>query len=114
MKVRGASQTAVQKVRMKIRGAAQPAAKAKAKVKRCSNPRCRHKPASPRAKFCMGCFKENARNAGTWSGGNKGAGGFVGNKGNRSTGEAKRFAGLKSAERRLKIREGCQPAVLLA
>ena len=33
MKVRGASQTAVQKVRMKIRGAAQPAAKAKAKVK---------------------------------------------------------------------------------
>ena len=33
MKVRGASQTAFQKVRMKIRGAAQPAAKAKAKVK---------------------------------------------------------------------------------
>ena len=33
MKVRGASQSAFQKVRMKIRGAAQPAAKAKAKVK---------------------------------------------------------------------------------
>ena len=62
---------AVQKVAMKIRGAADPAAKAKAKVKRCSNPRCRHKPASPRAKFCMGCFKNNARITGGRSAGNK-------------------------------------------
>ena len=98
MKVRGASQTAFQKVRMKIRGAAQPAAKAKAKVKKCSKPRCRNNAASPRAKFCIGCFKDNARCTGARSGGR--CGGVVGNKGNRSTGEAKRFAGLKSAERR--------------
>ena len=42
MKVRGASQPAFQKVRMKIRGAALPVAKAKAKVKPCSKPQCRY------------------------------------------------------------------------
>ena len=104
MKVRGASQTAFQKVRMKIRGAAQPAAKAKAKVKQCSKPRCRNNAASPRAKFCIGCFKDNARCTGARTGGNSGAKGVVENKGNRSTGDAKRFAGLKSAERKLVLR----------
>ena len=86
MKVRGASQTAFQKVRMKIRGAAQPAAKAKAKVKRCSKPRCRNNAASPRAKFCIGCFKDNARCTGARStgGGNSGAKGVIGNSGNSS------------------------------
>ena len=86
MKVRGASQTAFQKVRMKIRGAAQPAAKAKAKVKKCSKPRCRNNAASPRAKFCIGCFKDNARCTGARStgGGNSGAKGVIGNSGNSS------------------------------
>ena len=84
MKVRGASQTAVQKVRMKIRGAAQPAAKAKAKVKKCSKPRCRNNAASPRAKFCIGCFKDNARCSGARTGGNSGAKGVIGNSGNSS------------------------------
>ena len=100
MKVRGASQPAFQKVRMKIRGAAQPAAKAKAKVKKCSKPRCRNNAASPRAKFCIGCFKDNARCSGARStgggnssakgvignsgGGNSSAKGVIGNKGNRS------------------------------
>ena len=84
MKVRGASQTAFQKVRMKIRGAAQPAAKAKAKVKQCSKPRCRNNAASPRAKFCIGCFKDNARCTGARTGGNSGAKGVIGNSGNSS------------------------------
>ena len=86
MKVRGASQPAFQKVRMKIRGAAQPAAKAKAKVKKCSKPRCRNNAASPRAKFCIGCFKDNARCTGARStgGGNSGAKGVIGNSGNSS------------------------------
>ena len=106
MKVRGASQTAFQKVRMKIRGAAQPAAKAKAKVKKCSKPRCRNNAASPRAKFCIGCFKDTARCTGARTRGNSGAKGVVENKGNRSTGDAKRFAGLKSAERRLACSSG--------
>ena len=98
-KVCGASQ----KVRMKIRGAAQPAAKAKAKVKQCSKPRCRNNAASPRAKFCTGCFKDNARCTGALTSGNKGAkGGW--NKGNCTTGEKKRWAGLKSAERKLILR----------
>ena len=81
MKVRGASQTAFQKVRMKIRGAAQPAAKAKAKVKQCSKPRCRNNAASPRAKFCIGCFKDNARCTGARTGGNSSAKGVIGNSG---------------------------------
>ena len=81
MKVRGASQTAFQKVRMKIRGAAQPAAKAKAKVKKCSKPRCRNNAASPRAKFCIGCFKDNARCSGARTGGNSSAKGVIGNSG---------------------------------
>ena len=81
MKVRGASQTAFQKVRMKIRGAAQPAAKAKAKVKKCSKPRCRNNAASPRAKFCIGCFKDNARCSGARTGGNSSAKGVIGNRG---------------------------------
>ena len=81
MKVRGASQPAFQKVRMKIRGAAQPAAKAKAKVKKCSKPRCRNNAASPRAKFCIGCFKDNARCTGARS---TGAKGVIGNSGNSS------------------------------
>ena len=86
MKVRGASQPAFQKVRRKIRGAAQLAAKAKAKVKKCSKPRCRNNAASPRAKFCIGCFKENARRTGARStgGGNSGAKGVIGNSGNSS------------------------------
>ena len=100
MKVRGASQTAFQKVRMKIRGAAQPAAKAKAKVKKCSKPSCWNNAASPRAKFCIGCFKDNARCTGARTGGNSGAKGVIGNSGNTNTGEEKRFAGMKSAERR--------------
>jgi hypothetical protein len=90
MKVRGASQPAFQKVRMKVRGAAQPAAKAKAKVKKCSKPRCRNDAASPRAKFCIGCFKENARCTGSRTGGNSGAKGVIGNSGNSS---AKGFMG---------------------
>ena len=49
MKVRGASQPAFQKVRMKICGAALPVAKAKAKAKQCSKPRCRNNAASSRA-----------------------------------------------------------------
>ena len=81
MKVRGASPSAFQKVRMKIRGAAQPAAKAKAKVKKCSKPRCRNNAASPRAKFCIGCFKDNARCTGARS---TGAKGVIGNSGNSS------------------------------
>ena len=32
----------------------------KGKVKKCSKPHCRNDAASPRAKFCMGCFKDNA------------------------------------------------------
>ena len=67
MKVRGASQPAVQKVRMQICGAAQPAAKAKAKVKKCSKPSCWNNAASPRAKFCIGCYKDNARCTGARS-----------------------------------------------
>ena len=70
MKVRGASQPAFQKARMKIHGAVQSAAKAKAKVKKCSKPRCRNNAASPRAKFCIGCFKDNARCTGARSTGN--------------------------------------------
>ena len=81
MKVRGASQPAFQKVRLKIRGAAQPAAKAKAKVKKCSKPRCRNNAASPRAKFCIGCFKDNARCSGARTGGNSSAKGVIGNSG---------------------------------
>ena len=112
MKVRGASQTAFQKVRMKIRGAAQPAAKAKAKVKKCSKPRCRNNAASPRAKFCIGCFKDNARCTGARTGGNSGAKGVIGNSGNSSakglmgnsgntnSGQKKKFAGKRSALRR--------------
>ena len=128
MKVRGASQTAFQKVRMKIRGAAQPAAKAKAKVKKCSKPRCRNNAASPRAKFCIGCFKDNARCTGARStgGGNSGAKGVIGNSGggnssakgvignsgnssakglmgnsgNTNSGQKKKFAGKRSALRR--------------
>ena len=124
MKVRGASQPAFQKVRMKVRGAAQPAAKAKAKVKKCSKPRCRNDAASPRAKFCIGCFKENARCTGSRTGGNSGAKGvignsgnssakgfmgnsgnssakgFRGNRGNTSSGQKKKFASKRSALRR--------------
>ena len=100
MKVRGASQTAFQKVRMKIRGAAQPAAKAKAKVKKCSKPRCRNNAASPRAKFCIGCFKDNARCTGARTGGNSGAKGLMGNRGNTNSGQKKKFAGKMSALRR--------------
>ena len=109
MKVRGASQTAFQKVRMKIRGAAQPAAKAKAKVKKCSKPRCRNNAASPRAKFCIGCFKDNARCTGARSTGAKGvignsgnssAKGLMGNSGNTNSGQKKKFAGKRSALRR--------------
>ena len=81
MKVRGASQPAFQKVRMKIRGAAQPAAKAKAKVKQCSKPRCRNNAASLRVKFCIVCFKDNARCTGARS---TGAKGVIGNSGNSS------------------------------
>ena len=68
---------------MKVRGASQPAAKAKAKVKKCSKPRCRNNAASPRAKFCIGCFKDNARCTGARStgGGNRGAKGVIGNRG---------------------------------
>ena len=33
----------------------------KMKAKKCSKPRCRNSAASPRAKFCIGCFKKNAR-----------------------------------------------------
>ena len=84
MKVRGASQPAFQKVRMKIRGAALPVAKTKAKVKQCSKPRCRNNAASPRAKFCIGCFKDNARCTGARTGGNSGAKGVIGNSGNSS------------------------------
>ena len=85
MKGCGASQPAFQKVRRKIRGAAQLAAKAKAKVKKCSKPRCRNNAASPRAKFCIGCFKENARRTGARStgGGNSGAKGVIGNSGGK-------------------------------
>ena len=83
MKVRGASQTAFQKVRMKIRGAAQPAAKAKAKVKQCSKPRCRNNAASPRAKYCIGCFRDNARCTGARTGGNSSAKGVIGNRGGK-------------------------------
>ena len=54
MKVRGASQPAFQKVRMKIRGAALPVAKAKAKVKPCSKPQCRYLNTLP---FC--CFNSS-------------------------------------------------------
>ena len=81
--LRGASQPALQKVRRKIRGAAQLAAKAKAKVKKCSKPRCRNNAASPRAKFCIGCFKDKARCTGARStgGGNRGAKGVIGNRG---------------------------------
>ena len=86
MKVRGASQPAFQKVRLKIRGAAQPAAKAKAKVKKCSKPRCRNNAASPRAKFCIGCFKDNARCTGARSTGNSGAKGVIGNSGGGNSG----------------------------
>ena len=100
MKVRGASQTAFQKVRMKIRGAAQPAAKAKAKVKKCSKPRCRNNAASLRAKFCIGCFKANARCTGAKTGGNSGAKGVIGNSGNTNSGQQKKFAGKRSALRR--------------
>ena len=84
MKVCGASQPAFQKVRRKIRGAAQLAAKAKAKVKKCSKPRCRNNAASPRAKFCIDCFKDNARCTGARTGGNSGAKGVIGNSGNSS------------------------------
>ena len=52
---------------MEICGAAQPAAKAKAKVKKCSKPSCWNNAASPRAKFCIGCFKDNARCTGARS-----------------------------------------------
>ena len=97
MKVRGASQSAFQKVRMKIRGAAQPAAKAKAKVKKCSKPRCRNNAASPRAKFCIRCFKDNARCTGARS---TGAKGVIGNSGNTNSGKKKKLAGKRSALRR--------------
>ena len=100
MKVRGASQTAFQKVRMKIRGAAHPAVKAKAKVKKCSKPRCRNNAASLRAKFCIGCFKANARCTGARTGGNSGAKGVIGNSGNTNSGQKKKFAGKRSALRR--------------
>ena len=41
------------------------AANAKAKAtKKCSTPRCRNDAASPRAKFCTGCFKTNASGTG--------------------------------------------------
>ena len=87
---------------MKIRGAAQPAAKAKAKVKKCSKPRCRNNAASPRAKFCIGCFKDNARCTGARStgGGNSGAKGVIGNSGKTNSGQKKKFAGKRSALRR--------------
>ena len=106
--LRGASQPALQKVRRKIRGAAQLAAKAKAKVKKCSKPRCRNNAASPRAKFCIGCFKDKARCTGARStgGGNRGAKGVIGNRGaqglmgnsgNTNSGQKKKVAGKRNA-----------------
>ena len=93
-KVCDASQPAFQKVRMKIRGAAQPAAKAKAKVKQCSKPRCRNNAASPRAKYCIGCFRDNARCTGARTGGNSSAKGLMGNRGNTSSRQKKKITAL--------------------
>ena len=58
----------------------------KGKVQKCSKPHCRNDAASPRAKFCLGCFKDNARCTGARStgGGNSGAKGVIGNSGNSS------------------------------
>ena len=73
---------------MKVRGAFD-------LVKKCRKPGCRNSAASARAKFCIGCFKDNARCTGFMSGGNsisrgpfllgnRGGKAVIGNKGNRS------------------------------
>ena len=93
--------------------------KTKAKAsKKCSRPRCRNDAASPRAKFCADCFKNNASLASSKRkvfGGNttsKGVlgnsgntttargKGVLGNKGNTTTGQKKKLAGKRSALRR--------------
>ena len=90
----------------------------------CSMPGCRKDAASPRAKFCMTCFKTNASlasaqrkafrggggggvpgNRGNSKGapgnrGNSGAQGAPGNRGNTTAGRKKKLAGKRSALRR--------------
>ena len=88
----------------------------------CSMPGCRKDAASPRAKFCMTCFKTNAslanarRKAFRGGGGvpgnrgnskgapgnrvNSGAQGAPGNRGNTTAGRKKKLAGKRSALRR--------------
>ena len=70
----GASQPATRKGEKKAgphgdatcSGAAQLVVKTKDKaIKKCSWPRCRNSAASPRAKFCSGCFKKSARSSGS-------------------------------------------------
>jgi len=80
------------------------AAKTKAKAtKKCSKPRCSNDAASPRAKFCTGCFKKNAKSANLKRkvrGGNSSANGVIGNSGNTTSGQKKKLAGKRSALRR--------------
>ena len=81
------------------------AAMAKKPKKKCSRPRCRNDAASPRAKICTACFKKNASFASLKrkafrGGGNRGAAGVQGNRGNTTTGQKKKMAGKRSALRR--------------
>ena len=88
------------------------AAMSKKTKKKCSRPGCRKDAASPRAKFCMTCFKTNAslasapRKAFRGGGGggvpgNRGnSKGAPGNRGNTTAGRKKKLAGKRSALRR--------------
>ena len=95
------------------------AAMSKKTKKKCSRPGCGKDAASPRAKFCMACFKTNASlasaqrkafrggggvpgNRGNSKGapgnrGNSGAQGAPGNRGNTTAGRKKKLAGKRSA-----------------
>ena len=71
------------------------AAESKAKAtKKCSKPRCSNDAASPRAQFCIGCFKKNAKSANLKRKVRGGGGGVIGNSGNTTSGHKKKNANL--------------------
>ena len=88
------------------------AAMSKKTKKKCSRPGCGKDAASPRAKFCMACFKTNASLASAQRKSFRGGGGggvpgnrgnskgAPGNRGNTTAGRKKMLAGKRSALRR--------------
>ena len=103
---------------MKVRGAFD-------LVKKCRKPGCRNSAASARAKFCIGCFKDNARMTGFMSGGNsisrgpfllgpgqgargarplnRGGKAVIGNKGNRSAKGVMGNSGISNSGKKKKL-----------